>query len=54
LGIVMDKIVISAPMINAHIPDGKGVIQGDFTQESAESLAMYITMGALPIPLKVK
>jgi preprotein translocase subunit SecD len=54
LGIVMDKIVISAPMISTHIPDGKGVIQGNFTQESAESLAMYITMGALPIPLKVK
>ena len=54
LGVVMDKVVISAPMISTHMPIGKGVIQGNFTQESTEDLAMYITIGALPIPLKVK
>jgi hypothetical protein len=54
LGIVMDKVVISAPMINSAIPGGKGVIEGSFTKEAAESLAMYISMGTLPIPLRVK
>jgi hypothetical protein len=54
LGIVMDKVVISSPEINSPIPDGKGVIQGSFTKEEADTLAMYLSMGALPIPLRVK
>jgi preprotein translocase subunit SecD len=54
LGIVLDKIVISVPVINNPIPDGKGVIQGSFTKEEADTLAMYLSMGALPIPLRVK
>ena len=55
LGIVMDKVVISAPRVTSPITNGKGVISGSFTQEQAEALAVYLRVkGPLPIPLKVK
>jgi preprotein translocase subunit SecD len=53
LAIVLDKEIISAPRINEKIPDGKGVIQGSFTQESANNLAVQLRYGSLPIPLTV-
>jgi preprotein translocase subunit SecD len=55
LGIVMDKVVISAPKVNSPITEGSGIIAGSFTQEQAESFAVYLHVkGPLPIPLKVK
>ncbi len=55
LGIVMDKVVISAPKVNSPITEGSGIIAGSFTREQAQSLAVYLHVrGPLPIPLKVK
>lgn len=53
LTIVLDKRVVSSPVINSEIPDGAGIIQGNFTQESANTLAVQLRYGSLPIPLKV-
>jgi preprotein translocase subunit SecD len=53
LAIVLDKQVISIPRINQAITDGKGVIQGNFTIETANDLAVKLRYGSLPIPLKV-
>lgn len=53
LAIVLDNRIISAPSIRNQIPDGKGVISGDFTYEEANTLAVQLRYGALPIPLKV-
>jgi preprotein translocase subunit SecD len=53
LAIVLDKKVISAPTINSAITDGKGVIQGNFTSQTANDLAVQLRYGSLPIPLKV-
>lgn len=53
LAIVLDKEIISAPTINSAIPDGNGVIQGNFTPETANQLAVQLRYGALPIPLKI-
>jgi protein-export membrane protein SecD len=44
--------VLSAPVINAAIQDS-GVIQGQFTRDEAESLAVQMRYGALPVPLRV-
>lgn len=52
LAIVLDGRVLSAPEINDAIRDS-GVIQGAFTREEAESLAVQMRYGALPIPLMV-
>jgi preprotein translocase subunit SecD len=53
LAIVLDKVVISAPVIETPITDGRGQISGSFTYEEANSLAVQLRYGALPIPLKV-
>ena len=52
LAIVLDGQVLSAPVINAAI-QGRGVITGDFSKEQADSLAIQMRYGALPVPLKV-
>jgi protein-export membrane protein SecD len=54
LAIVLDKEVISCPRIDSRIPDGKGTITGKFTRDEAESLAVQLRYGALPIPLRVE
>jgi len=53
LGIVLDKTVVSAPRIDEPITQGEGVISGSFTLESANTLAVQLRYGSLPIPLKV-
>src|SRR5215213_6881646 len=53
LGIVLDKTVISAPVVNTPITDGQGIIQGSFTAEEANKLAIQLSYGALPVPVKV-
>lgn len=53
LGIVLDKKVISTPVINEPITEGEGVIEGGFTNESANALAIQLRYGSLPVPLKV-
>ena len=54
LTIVLDKKVISSPVIKSAIPDGKPVIEGGFTSETANSLAVQLRYGALPIPLDIE
>jgi preprotein translocase subunit SecD len=53
LGIVLDKVVLSAPQINEPITGGSGMISGDFSYESANDLAIKLRFGSLPIPFKV-
>ncbi|RPJ28652.1 MAG: protein translocase subunit SecD [Chloroflexi bacterium] len=53
LAITLDKRVVSAPGIEGAIPDGQGQISGSFTAESANTLAVQLRYGSLPIPLKV-
>jgi len=54
LAILLDKKVISCPKIETRIPDGRGTITGKFTREEAESLAVQLEYGALPIPLRIE
>jgi preprotein translocase subunit SecD len=50
LAIVLDKRVQSAPVINDRITD-TGVIQGQFSPEEANDLALVLRAGALPAGL---
>jgi preprotein translocase subunit SecD len=53
LGIVLDKTLISAPIVNDPITDGSGIIQGSFTAAEANQLAVQLRYGSLPVPVKV-
>ena len=46
--IVLDEEVISAPVIQDHIPGGSGIITGSFTVEESTELAVLLRAGALP------
>jgi protein-export membrane protein SecD len=53
LAIVLDGVVLSAPTIQAALTDG-GMIEGSFTQDEAQNLALQLRYGALPVPLRVE
>lgn len=46
--IVLDDEVISAPVIQSHIPGGSGIITGNFTVDGTTQLAAQLSAGALP------
>ncbi|WP_247742682.1 protein translocase subunit SecD [Shimia sp. R9_1] len=50
--IVLDNEVISAPVIQAHIAGGSGIITGRFTVEESTNLAVLLRAGALPAGLE--
>jgi preprotein translocase subunit SecD len=50
--IVLDSEVISAPVIQSHIPGGSGIITGNFTVEESTNLAVLLRAGALPAGLE--
>ena len=50
--IVLDQEVISAPVIQSHIPGGSGIITGNFTVEESTNLAILLRAGALPAGLE--
>ncbi|NVK14879.1 MAG: protein translocase subunit SecD [Rhodobacteraceae bacterium] len=49
--IVLDDEVVSAPVIQSHIPGGSGIITGNFTVEESTNLAILLRAGALPAGL---
>jgi len=51
--IILDNRVITAPTIRSAIIGGRGVIEGSFTVESANELAVLLRAGALPAPLDI-
>ena len=51
LAIVLEHKIESAPNINSRIDDS-GMIEGNFSQESAHDLALVLSAGALPADVK--
>ncbi len=51
--IVLDNVVLSAPVIRAHIAGGSGIISGNFSVEESNRLAILLRSGALPAEIKV-
>ncbi|HKH46878.1 MAG TPA: hypothetical protein VKM72_19640 [Thermoanaerobaculia bacterium] len=52
LAIVLDGRVMSAPVINSRIGDA-GIIEGGFTREQAQDLAILLRSGPLPARLTI-
>jgi len=53
IAIVLDNYVYSAPRVNVEIPNGKSIIEGDFTMEEAKDLANILKAGSLPAPTRI-
>ena len=51
--IVLDKQVISAPVIQSYIPGGAGIITGNFSVDESNRLAILLRAGALPAAIQV-
>jgi preprotein translocase subunit SecD len=51
MAIVLEKKVYSAPVINGRIDDS-GEISGNFSQDSAQDLALVLRSGALPASIR--
>lgn len=49
VAIVLDGLVVSAPVINEAIPSGNAQITGSFTQAEAQDLSNVLKYGALPL-----
>ncbi len=52
LAIVLDNRVMSAPVINSQIKES-GIIEGNFTPEKADALALVLRSGALPAQMTI-
>lgn len=53
LAIFLDGKIISAPVIQDEITDGRAVISGQFTAEEARTLVRDLNYGALPVPVEL-
>ncbi len=51
--IVLDKKVISAPVIREAIPSGSAQISGNFSFDTANDLAILLRAGSLPAPISI-
>jgi len=49
--IILDGKIKSFPVIKSKIPDGRGVIEGNFTDVEARDLAIILRAGALPVTM---
>jgi len=54
LAIYLDDEMISAPVVQAVLTDGKATISGRYSLEEAQELAEIINLGALPLKLTEK
>jgi len=51
LAIFLDQTLLSAPIVQDEITDGRAVINGEFTLDEAKNLAIQLNAGALPVPI---
>jgi SecD/SecF fusion protein len=50
VAICMDDMVISSPMVQAKMNDGKAIITGNYTVDEAKEFAALLNAGSLPAP----
>lgn len=53
IAVIMDDRDLIAPVARAWIRDGRTQIDGNFTRDSARTLAIQLESGRLPVPLKL-
>ena len=53
VAIFLDNQLVTSPIVNEPIKDGRAIISGNFTPEAASELTIQLNAGALPVPIKV-
>lgn len=53
IAIVLDEVVISAPVVQQRISGGEAQITGKFSTEDANKLAIMLRAGALPVAVEI-
>jgi preprotein translocase subunit SecD len=53
LGIFLDGIPLTAPIVQQKIEGGSAVINGEYTLDEAKNLAITLNAGALPVPISI-
>ena len=53
LAIVLDDTLYSAPVLKCEIPNGRAVIEGNFSWSEAAVLRNILNAGSLPAPMKI-
>lgn len=53
LGIYLDGIPLTAPIVQQQIDGGSAVINGEYTLDEAKNLAITLNAGALPVPISI-
>ncbi len=53
LAIVLDDTLYSAPVLKTEIPNGRAIIEGNFSWSEAAVLRNILNAGSLPAPMKI-
>ena len=53
IAILLDKEIVTSPVVQTVIPDGLAVINGDFDIKSAKALSAQLNAGALPLGINL-
>ena len=53
ISILLDKTVLTSPVVNEPIPSGKAIITGSGSIEEAQNLAILLRSGSLPVKVQV-
>lgn len=53
LAIILDETLYSAPVLKCEIPNGRAVIEGNFSWSEAAVLRNILNAGSLPAPMKI-
>ncbi len=53
VAIFLDNQLVTSPMVNEPIRDGRAIISGNFSPEAASELSIMLNAGALPVPFDV-
>jgi preprotein translocase subunit SecD len=53
ISILLDKQVLTSPVVNEPIPGGKAIITGNRSIEEAQNLAILLRSGSLPVKVEV-
>jgi len=51
--ILLDGQILTAPIVQQAIMDGKAVINGEYTTQEAKNMVITLNAGALPVPINI-